>query len=294
MNSPVRAPLHITSGDIVGGTLESAELEGEILVWHDLLYEGPRRPGWPDGDLLGRRALFIEEMTAGGLHRGEILATFEQQYSRIGALSSDSQVVLWFDACLFDQSMLAHVLSCLYQRGCTSQVELLCIDSFPGIDNYIGLGQLDAAQLLSRYHSRSPVSDSQFRYGMAVDRVFAERDLEKARTLSKQGEAPLKWVPAALTRWLQEEPDPGTGLGRLETLALEAVKQGCRHPWDIFNQVAAAETPPQFWGDTTLWLKINGLAGRHPPLVRIAGPQARLPQWTSDLNLQEFTITAVS
>ena len=33
--------LHITSGDSVGGSLAKAGLAGEILVWHDILYEGP-------------------------------------------------------------------------------------------------------------------------------------------------------------------------------------------------------------------------------------------------------------
>ena len=41
---------------------------------------------------------------------------------------------------------------------------------------------------------------------------------------------------------------------------------------EIFSTVAADDTPPQFWGDITLWAKINALADRTPPLVRIEGP----------------------
>jgi len=286
----VSGPLHVTSGDRSGEVMEEAGLPGEILVWHDLLYEGPRTPGWPDGDILQRRSLFIEEMTAGGLTQQEVLHTFEFQYEQLAKLPVEAEVVLWFDACLFDQSMLVHLLACLHHQGITGQVMLLCIDSFPGIEPFIGLGQLDSAQLLSRYDTRRSVSASQFRFASEVDQVFAGQDVKRAKALSHQKKAPIKWVPAAMRRWLQEQPDPDTGLGRLEAMALEAVHQGCQKPWDIFNFAAAAETPPQFWGDTTLWAKINDLADHRPPLVRIEGPTARLPQWSGEINLQDFEV----
>lgn len=95
---------------------------------------------------------------------------------------------------------------------------------------------------------------------------------------------------AAATRWLQEQPDVTTGLGRLEGLALAAIRAGCETPGEIIASVAAADTPPQFWGDTTLWAKINGLADRVPTLVQIAGPMDRLPQWQSPVPLKEFKI----
>jgi hypothetical protein len=82
-------------------------------------------------------------------------------------------------------------------------------------------------------------------------------------------------------------------LGRLERLALAAVRDGCERPDKIFASVAAADKPPQFWGDTALWAKINGLATRVPPLVRIEGPADRLPQWESDLSLKDFRIIAL-
>ncbi len=54
--------------------------------------------------------------------------------------------------------------------------------------------------------------------------------------------------------------------------------------------VSAQETPPQFWGDTTLWGKINALAGHQPPLIRIEGPGERLPQWEGMGDLKQFRV----
>jgi len=80
-------------------------------------------------------------------------------------------------------------------------------------------------------------------------------------------------------------------LGKLERLVLEAVGQGCKTPSAIYDHVAACDTLPQFWGDTTLWAKINRLALRQPPVLRIEGPAPLLPQWKSELDLNHFTIS---
>ena len=285
--------LHITSGDIAGGSLAKAGLAGEVFVWHDILYDGPRRPGWPSQDILKARASFLEEFTAGGLARDLALKTLHGQYQRLAQAASGGRIVLWFDACLFDQSMLAHILVCLAHQG-VSRADLLCVDSFPGIDPFHGLGQLGPEQLASLYDRRRPVTEEQFKFASVADKAFASQDPVLLAELAQAAEPPLPWIPAAAERCLQELPDPATGPGRLESLALAAIRSGCEAPNEIYTFVAAAETPPQFWGDTTLWAKINGLADRTPPLVRIEGPTDRLPQWKTQGSPRDYRVKALA
>ncbi|MFZ5812770.1 MAG: DUF1835 domain-containing protein [Thermodesulfobacteriota bacterium] len=284
--------IHITSGDIAGGSLAKAGLPGEVFVWRDILYDGPRRPGWPSESVLCARALFLEESTAGGLDRNGVLKVLHDQYHRLAAAAAHDRIVLWFDACLFDQSMLAHILTCLVHAG-GGGAELVCVDAFPGIEPFHGLGQLRPEHFASLFTGRRPVTDGQFRFAGLVDTAFATQDAALLAALSEMSDPPFPWVPAAAARWLLERPDPQTGLGRLEGLALAAIRAGCATPGEILGSVAAAETPPRFWGDTTLWARINGLADRVPPLVRIEGPGARLPQWESRVSLDDFTISAL-
>ncbi|MBU1564721.1 MAG: DUF1835 domain-containing protein [Proteobacteria bacterium] len=284
--------IHITSGDIAGGSLAKAGLPGEVFVWHDILYDGPRDPGWPNEDTLSARALFLEETTAGGLDREFILETLCSQYRKLAETATYERIVLWFDACLFDQSMLAHILTCLLHKGIL-HVELLCVDAFPGIVPFHGLGQLLPEQLAALYKNRLAVTEEQFGFAVLVDKAFATQSSTMLVELSAMIEAPLPWISAAVRRWIQEQPDPTSGLGRLERLALAAVRGGNETPGEIFASVAAADTPPQFWGDVTLWAKINGLADRVPPLVWIEGPTERLPQWESAVLLKDFKITAL-
>lgn len=271
-------PLHITSGDCAGGLLVDSGVPGEVFVWHDVLYDGPRAAGWPTAEILEARARFLETFTGGGLSAGFVLKTLEEQYAKLRTVGEYSECVLWFDACLFDQSMLAHILTCLDILE-IRDVLLLCVDSFPGVDPYDGLGQLTPAQLSSVYHRRAAVSEEQFDFARQVDWAFAVQDEVVFRDLAGMGAAPLPWVPAAVRRWLREQPDSESGLGRLEELTLDALAGGRQRAPQVLEYARRHDEHPLYWGDTTLWRVINGLADRNPPLVSIQGPEARLPQW---------------
>lgn len=283
---------HITSGDMAGELLGKAGLPGSVFVWHDILYDGPRLPGWPDARALKERATFLDCFTDGGMGHEKILHTLRNQY-RFLEEAENTTIILWFDACVFDQSMLVHILCCLKHLR-RKNVELLCIDSFPGITPFNGLGQMAPSQLASVFNKRTPVTDEQFFYATKVDRAFAEQALDLLKEIADEEGAPIPWVAAATRRWIEEFPDPQTGFGRLEQLIMRSIENGCISPWDIFNRVAALDRPPQYWGDITLWEKINGLAARIPPVLKITGPTNRLPQWKSELQLKEFSIEKIT
>jgi len=278
--------LNITSGDCSGEIIEKSGVPGEVFVWHDIMYDGPvREQGFLDEKSLLARTEFLATETGGGLKEDMVFETLQRQYKKLLDSGGYDEIILWFDACLFDQSMLVHILTCLYSIG-VEKVQLLCVDFFPGIEPYNGLGQLDPEQMASVYDHRQPVSEKQFEYAMCVDYAFGIQDRELFANLAEQRYAPLPWVPAAIARWMKEQPDPETGLGQLASLALEAIKNGNETPVEIFKAVAEADITPQYWGDTTLWGKINSLADRG--MVKIEGPNDRLPQWTDGPDLKEF------
>ncbi len=285
--------LHIINGDGAGNCLLESDILGDVLVCRDLLYDGIRVPGWPNDASLLARSQFLSHLTGGGLSSASILKTLTNQYHELASGAQYENVVLWFDACLCDQSMLAHILVCLKHLG-LANVELLCVNSFPGVEPFNGLGQLKPFQLESLFGKRCRVTKAQFRFAQIVEKAFATQDLVLLSDLSQEVDAPLPFIPAAAERWLQEQPDPETGLGRLESLTLNAICKGSKTPGEIFLRVAEDEVSPQFWGDTILWQTINGLAERESPLVHIKGPVERLPQWESPIKLNLFEITISS
>ncbi|TFH64064.1 MAG: hypothetical protein E4G90_08850 [Gemmatimonadales bacterium] len=167
------------------------------------------------------------------------------------------------------------------------------MDAFPGIEPFDGLGQLRPDQLASLYDQRKSVTAVQFQFAEVVDRAFALQDMTSFAEILQHYDAPLPWVPAAVKRWLEEQPDAVSGLGKLERLALDAMRVGCETPVEVFASVAKNDTHPQYWGDTTLWGKLNALAYRDPPLIRIEGPGGKLPQWGGSIDDRAYRLHLV-
>jgi hypothetical protein len=119
-----------------------------------------------------------------------VILLAKDQYVKLAAAEEFKQIVLWFDACLFDQSMLVHILTCMHHKE-IKKAELLCVDAFPGIEPYNGLGQLQPSQMASVYDQRKQVTNEQFQFDKIVDEAFANQDHNLFSELSKMTDAPL-------------------------------------------------------------------------------------------------------
>ncbi len=286
--------LHIFDGDSAAMLFPQTGINGEILTWRDELYDGPRTGELPPGDdELLSRAKYLEgdNAAAGAPTVEQIYSYLKRQYRELkNSAESGTHCVLWFDACLFDQSMLVHILACMSVFG-VGEAELICPETFPGMPRFNGLGELSAKQLASLYDSRTPLCGIHFKYAERADYAFARRSPELLRRIAEERSAPLEFVPAAAQRLLEEIPDPDTGLGLLEKLAYESVCEGASTPAEIFKKTAGKDAPPQYWGDSRLWRILNRLASREKPLIKISGKYSQIPSFAAPEDLRDIVIT---
>ena len=159
------------------------------------------------------------------------------------------------------------------------RASLICIDRFPGIDRFIGLGQLTAGQLATLEGTGVPVTAGHF--GLATDawRAFRSPDpaelldltlrLSAARTAVSEGGPALQFLGDALLRFLSEYPSAANGLSRTEELALQALLNGPVAAGDLFG-VTQADEPQPFMGDLPFFDVLQRLASGRVPLVTVA------------------------
>ncbi len=133
------AALHVTNGDATD--VPGTGLAERVLVWFDVLHEGPV-PAVGYDELRRIRASFVAQ--GAGVDPDAVLRRFTARDELLAA-NRDGDYVLWFEADLYDQLQLVEVLSRLAELGVPPhRITLICIGEYPGIAHFGGLGELRA------------------------------------------------------------------------------------------------------------------------------------------------------
>ena len=214
----------MTNGDAVVPELaEAAAVDpGEVLVWRDMLNDGPV-PGGLGADELARvRANFLASRGAGPA----ALAMLRERDARLAGHPAGAEIVLWFEDDLFDALLLAQVEDRLVGRPSVTRVRL----------PHPPRGDLAAALA-----AREPIEP------------------DGAAFAALRSSDPRAWTAIpAFARLLEELPDSLTGLSRLEHQILSALAGGPLTPGELFPAAVAGDDPP--WaGDDTVFALAAGL-----------------------------------
>ncbi len=208
--------VHVCNGDSTAGSLELAELPGEIVVWADALDQGPLLPVG-DAEHYAARAAFWAER--GQPSTSERLAQYDRDFD---AAASADELVLWFEHDLFDQLALCRLLARLSRRGMPATLSIVSIDRHPEIATFIGLGQLEPEQLAALWPRRTPLSRDAIDEAITAWIAVTSADPRALPYLTRRIKA-MPFLAGALERQLEELPDATSGMTRTERQLLAAI-----------------------------------------------------------------------
>jgi hypothetical protein len=258
--------LHITNGDFAADLIRQSGVPGKVLPWRDVLHEGPV-PGGLDLEKMSEvRSQFLMQ-PGWTTSAGEVLTEFRRRDHELRTGLSADEIVLWFEADLYDQLQILQILDWL-GRHPPRRLSLICIGEFPGVAGFQGLGQLTPEQLAGLFPERPPVGRHQLDLAARAWEAFTRADPGTLNRLTREDTGGLEFLGAALLRLLSEYPLWTTGLGQTERAVLRALQNGPLGFDLLFAAVQGMEERP-FMGDTTLWTRIQTLARGPDPAVTI-------------------------
>lgn len=274
--------LHVACGHCTTRLIEAAGLPGRTQVWADALYDGPV-PDVPDDELVRVRAAFIADgmdVTAEAVE-----ADLRAWRADVDTLTGDDELVLWYEHDLFDQLNLIQLLSRVGRdRPTAARVTLVSIDSFPGHPDFMGMGQLEPADIASLFPRREPVTEEQFALAAAAWDAYKGQDRRRIEAFLHRETSALPYLAAALRRYLDELPIEAGGLTRSERRLLEQLSRG---PLDIHAAWRGMHEGERAYyiTDSSFWTMVQDLAGRSPALINVAVAEASpsLPRGTLSL-----------
>ena len=262
--------LHVLNGDCTRIILERTGLPGDIVVWADVLHDGPAPSGLSADEWRELRAGAPGE---GDLReRARFLDGLREADEQLARYAEYEEVVFWFEHDLFDQLLLIRHLDWIATlAGDRSIFRLICIGEFPGRPAFAGLGELRPDELVTLFPKRQPITDAQIALGSKLWGAFGAADpLSLAHLALDTDTSLLPYVEGALKRHLEDFPSDIDGLARSERQILTVVEQGHRTAIDAFRANARLEERV-FMGDLTFFGILKRLTTGRAPLLEHEG-----------------------
>ncbi|MFD1257210.1 DUF1835 domain-containing protein [Mucilaginibacter terrae] len=167
--------LHILNGDATLTGFNQTGLDGEVLVWREVFSEGPLSVRL-DADFWTRRANWISNAfeDAAGSYQENVLLELEKLNEPY------EEINLWFEFDLHCQVNLLGVMQLLKQEVnlTAPALYLICPDSFPGVENFKGMGQLNGDQLEDLYDTRLHLTEYDFIIATEAWKTYIQFDAE--------------------------------------------------------------------------------------------------------------------
>jgi hypothetical protein len=253
---PMPSMLHVVNGDATASRLEPAALPGDVLVWRDILVEGPVAGGLEIDALAAWRAPWLARRL--GIAEDAYVAAGAAQAAGLARVCRYDEVVLWFEQDLFCAANLGFLAAWLERARPAAHIRLIFPESALGTSESTTLAGLFAHR---RRFDHAAVAATWWRGFCAPDpREFAAIPpsapfFERARTLH-----------------LARLPDIATGLGAVEAAVLHALGAGPQSFASLFRGMTNdARMRGLGMGDVQLAAHIAALDAGPTPLVTIEG-----------------------
>ncbi len=256
--------LHITNGDGAVELIKASSVEGNVLSWRDTMHGG----SFPEGLTLDEVSKVRASYFAGDdLDYDKVLNDFLERNKRLKEADQFDQIILWYEHDLLDQLQILQLLDWFHSTNIERhKLSIICIDRFPGIDNFRGLGQLNSGQIASLLKTATPIINEQLELAKEGWAAFRNANPNKLLDFLKQDLDALPFLKEALYRHLQEYPWTSDGLKRSERQLLQLIGNKVSSPSELFQQSMNLESV-FFMGDWNVFSHLTTLNHTQTPLI---------------------------
>ncbi|MCC8410734.1 DUF1835 domain-containing protein [Mucilaginibacter sp. UR6-1] len=251
--------LHILNGDAMLHGFNGTGLGGDVLVWREILSEGPVTEDISSAAFWEARGKWISESFNEPAESYKIKVIDE-----IGKLSCPySQITLWFEFDLHCQINLLGALNLLRLQSNLSEpaIYLVCPAEYPGKPDFKGLGELNGSELDYLYDSiRVQLTDYDLTLAAEAWAAYCTAEAEKIEAFITGTPfwANLPLLKPSFEAHLKRLQTNSRGLNYIEQQLLDIYNSGKTTKPDIYAAFWAQNNIYGL-GDTAIDLYLNKL-----------------------------------
>jgi hypothetical protein len=229
--------LHILNGDSTLQGFEQTGLEGDTMVWREVLSEGPLEENISSASFWRNRQSWIAKTFNQPAENFQV--TMLDQLAKLG--QPYDEINIWFEFDLHCQANMLGAMTYLKQKTDLSgpAIFLICPGEYPGMENFRGMGELNGEEIEYLYDNiRVQLSEMDFILAAEAWGIYVLKDAGKLNnyltSTAYWGKLPL--LKAALQAELKRLEVNEAGLNYIEQKLLDIYNSGIKIRHEIYSK----------------------------------------------------------
>ncbi|MBZ9729690.1 DUF1835 domain-containing protein [Salegentibacter sp. JZCK2] len=218
MNS---SALHIINGDSLTEQVEELDLPGQIIVWRELLCEGPSFKEVGSSKFIKQRTKFLKETY--GISAENYQERFVSQLKKLKAAKDYDHVVLWFEFDLFCHINMLAAISFYREHKPEVPFYLVCSKRQKGEDEFLPLSRLPEKHLLNHFNKKIQLQEEDLEIASLVWELYCGNDPMKLKQQIKKT-SNFEYLSSCIRAHIERFPNSKTGINSLERNVLRLVE----------------------------------------------------------------------
>ena len=214
-----KSTLHIVNGDSLASQMQELNLEGTVIIWRELLCEGPTRKTIDEAFFEQRRKFLLETYQISEQNYEE---RFISEIKKLKEFNDYDKVVLWFEFDLFCHLNMLAAINYIGENKENVPVSLVCSRKLKGEKELKPLSQLSLKELSNHFDNRIDLNDDDLEIARHIWELYCGNNPLKLKPLIKT-KSNFEYLSSCIRAHVERFPNSETGINSLERNILKLI-----------------------------------------------------------------------
>ena len=212
--------LHIVNGDSLAEQMQELNLPGELVIWRELLCEGPTLQEI-NSDFFKLRKKFLKKTYNISAENYE--ERFIAEIKRLKSFNNYDEVVLWFEFDLFCHINMLAAINLLAQKEKSRPITLVCSRKLKGEKEFKPLSQLNLKELKNHYDNRIHLNSDDIEIASLIWELYCGNNPLKLKPQIKV-QTNFEYLSSCIRAHIERFPNSISGINTLEKNILKLIE----------------------------------------------------------------------
>ncbi|WP_372744055.1 DUF1835 domain-containing protein [Lutibacter sp.] len=213
--------VHVLNGDAILPIFKKSNIQGDVVIWREMLCDGPLDTIVASDEFWKKRYAFFEENFA--VSKLEYFDKTIKELLKIDDLAEYDEIVMWFEFDLFCQVNLIALCSYLlqnYRKDVT--YHLVCPGKVKGKERMQTLADFTSEDYKKLYENRLKISKNNLIFADESWKLYVENNAEKLKKFNFKKWSKFEYLQLAINEHLKRFPQEN-GLNEIENKIIKIV-----------------------------------------------------------------------